>query len=189
MSRLVPGTRPAPAAPAGPPDPAVLPVPPDPPGAVAGGALSGPERAAWTSLRGLGRLLVEHVERDLLDHAGIPLTYFEILAVLAGRPGTPLRMGALADEAGWSRSRLAHAVARLEERGWVRRTRSRGDRRGVAVAVTRSGCAFVEQVRGRHDRAVRAVLVDALTPEQLDALGALAGAVAAHAGALQPRDR
>ena len=66
-------------------------------------------------------------------------------------------MSELAEAARSSRSRLSHAVARLEERGWVRRLNCPTDRRGQLAQLTDEGFAVVEAAAPGHVEAVREV--------------------------------
>jgi DNA-binding MarR family transcriptional regulator len=79
-------------------------------------------------------------------------------------------MSELARTANQSQSRLSHTVARLEERGWVRRERATEDRRGNTAVLTDAGWDVVQQVAPGHVAAVRAGLFAALSPAQTEAL-------------------
>src|ERR1700749_2793556 len=87
------------------------------------------ERRTWLGWGFSTRLLWEGFERDLQQQAGIPYGYYEILVMLSETPSRSRRMSELADATQSSRSRLSHAVARLEELGWVRREAGEGGRR------------------------------------------------------------
>jgi DNA-binding MarR family transcriptional regulator len=54
--------------------------------------------------------------------------------------------------------------------GWVTRCSVEGDRRGTLARLTDAGWAALEEAAPGHAAEVRAVLFDALTPGQLDAL-------------------
>ena len=79
------------------------------------------ERQTWLSWVFTTRLLWEELDRDLQREAGLPFGYYEILVMLSEAPERTLRMSELADATQSSRSRLSHAITRLEEFGWVRR--------------------------------------------------------------------
>ena len=57
------------------------------------------------------------------------------------------RMSDLARRANQSQSRLSHTVARLEDRGWVRRERSADDGRGNLAVLTDAGWDIVRRWR------------------------------------------
>src|SRR5919205_2941064 len=83
--------------------------------------LDADEQKAWRAWLYSTLLLQDRLDRELTRETGISHAYYEILVQLSEAPGRSLRMSQLADRSLSSRSRLSHAVARLEERGWVRR--------------------------------------------------------------------
>src|SRR3712207_3375471 len=83
--------------------------------------LDAEEQKAWRAWLYSTQLLTERLNAELQHDTGIPHAYYEILVQLSEAPGRMLRMSELADRCLSSRSRLSHAVSRLEERGWIRR--------------------------------------------------------------------
>ena len=68
-------------------------------------------------------------------------------------------MSQLAEASTSSKSRLSHAVARLEERGWVQRLDCETDRRGQVARLTEAGFAALEAAAPSHVEQVRQVAV------------------------------
>lgn len=131
--------------------------------------LSHEEQLAWRAyLRG-SRLLDKALDDDLRDVC--QLTEYELISMLSEAPGQRMRMSHLADGIVQSRSRVTHTTKRLEDRGWVRRERSAEDGRGVEILLTDEGRAAIAELAPRHVGSVRRHLVDALTHDQLVALG------------------
>ena len=124
------------------------------------------ERETWLSWVFTTRLLWEELERDLQREAGVPFGYYEILVMLSEAPGRTLRMSELADATQSSRSRLSHAITRLEEFGWVRRDSCETDRRGALAVLTDEGFAALAAAAPDHVESVRTHLFDQLSPEQ-----------------------
>jgi DNA-binding MarR family transcriptional regulator len=124
-------------------------------------------RAWLTAAELVPRVLDAQLQRD----AGISHAAYVVLAMLSESPGRSRRMSDLARRANQSQSRLSHTVARLEERGWVRRERSPEDGRGNVAVLTGTGWDVVRSVAPGHVEAVRAALFDPLTEEQTRALG------------------
>ena len=79
-------------------------------------------------------------------------------------------MTQLAEASTSSKSRLSHAVARLEERGWVERPDCPTDRRGQIARLTDAGFAALDAAAPGHVEQVRRSLFDRLTPEQVEQL-------------------
>lgn len=133
--------------------------------------LSAEEQAAWRPFIDGVRALMDVLDRQLQADNNLPHSYFEVLIPLSEADCRTLRMSELAQATRSSRSRLSHAVARLEERGWVRRLTCPTDRRGQLAQLTDAGFAVVEAAAPGHVAAVRRYLIDRLDPEQLTALG------------------
>jgi DNA-binding MarR family transcriptional regulator len=144
--------------------------------------LTAEEQRAWRAYVDANRLLVDAIDDELQRDAGIPYTYYEILVRLSEAPERRLRMSELADRATASRSRMSHAVARLEAMGWVRRDECPSDRRGQVAVLTDDGFAALEAAAPGHVDCVREALFDQLTPEQVRALREIGEAVVRHLG-------
>src|SRR5436190_2855971 len=128
------------------------------------------ERRTWLSWLLSSRLLWDELERDLQRDAGMPFGYYDILVTLSESSERTRRMSELADATQSSRSRLSHAVARLEELGWVRRESCDTDRRGQLAVLTDDGFAALQAAAPMHVESVRRHLFDQLSAEQLLAL-------------------
>jgi DNA-binding MarR family transcriptional regulator len=133
--------------------------------------LSPAEQETWRAFLAGTRLLYEELERELQQDAGIPVTYYEILVTLSEAPDRTVRMRDLAELTRSSKSRLSHAVSRLEEAGWVERASCATDRRGALAHLTDKGFAALEAAAPGHATAVRRYVFDRITPEQSDELG------------------
>jgi len=141
------------------------------------------EQQTWRAFLAATQLLHQQVEHDLQEDAGIPHSYYEVLVRLSEAPERTMRMSDLADSSQSSRSRLSHAVARLEELGWVRRESCPTDRRGSFAVLTDEGFAALDAAAHGHVRSVRRHLFDRLTPAQVAQLRKICDALVAH---LQP---
>ncbi|WP_084956236.1 MarR family transcriptional regulator [Thermoactinospora rubra] len=139
--------------------------------------LSADEQRTWRNFLAATQLIDEALDRQLQRDAGMPHTYYMILVALSEAPGRSMRMSELASRAQSSQSRLSHAVARLEERGWVRRERCPSDRRGNVAVLTGEGFRALAEAAPGHVEQVRRSLFDALTPEQVRALDEICVAV------------
>jgi DNA-binding MarR family transcriptional regulator len=133
--------------------------------------LTAEEQHAWRSFIEGFRSLVDVLDRALHADSGLSHAYFEVLIPLSEHPHRSMRMSELADVTRSSRSRLSHAIARLEERGWVRRTNCETDKRGQVAELTDEGFAVVEAAAPAHVESVRRYLIDRLTHEQLVVMG------------------
>jgi DNA-binding MarR family transcriptional regulator len=139
--------------------------------------LSDEEQRVWREFGAATAMLQAHLESQLQHEAGMPHTYYEVLVALSEAPGRSLRMSELADARRSSRSRLSHAVARLEANGWVRREACPTDKRGAWAVLTPIGFAALAAAAPGHVDAVRECLFDPLTPEQVAQLGEIMSAI------------
>jgi DNA-binding MarR family transcriptional regulator len=146
--------------------------------------LDAEEQKAWRAWLYSSLLLQDRLDRELTHQAGIPHAYYEILVQLSEAPGRMLRMSQLAERSLSSRSRLSHAVSRLEERGWVRRQVCEDDGRGQLAVLTDEGFAALETAAPVHVEGVRSHLFDQLSPEQVAAMRDIGETLLAH---LTPR--
>lgn len=140
--------------------------------------LSADEQSTWRAFLAMQKLIRETLERQLQHDAGMPMTYYIILAMLSEAPDRTLRMTELAETAGTSQSQLSHAATRLEEAGWIERRRCPVDKRGYLAVLTDSGFETLTAVAPGHVASVRSVLFDVLSAEQVGQLRAIADAVA-----------
>lgn len=128
------------------------------------------EQRAWREFLWATRLLFEALDRQLQRDSGMPHTYYVILAMLSEAPERTLTMGQLAEVVRSSPSRLSHAVARLEEHGWVRRSKHPSDRRTTLAHLTEEGFEVLAAAAPGHVEEVRRLLFDRLTRDQLRVL-------------------
>jgi DNA-binding MarR family transcriptional regulator len=131
------------------------------------------EQRAWRAYLESTKVLFDALDRQLQREADMPHAYFEILVRLSEAEGRSLRMSELADLTLSSRSRLSHAVARLEERGWVERENVATDRRGQLARLTDAGFAVLTQAAPGHVESVRGYVIDVLSTDQLRQLTAI----------------
>jgi DNA-binding MarR family transcriptional regulator len=128
--------------------------------------LDAEESHAWRALAKTLVRLPAALDAQLRRDAGISHFEFGVLALLSEAPGRTLRMSELAMGAGSSLPRLSQVVARLEQRGWVRRTPDPADGRYTLATLTGQGQAKVTQAAPGHVQEVRRLVFDPLTKAQ-----------------------
>ncbi|WP_405798243.1 MarR family winged helix-turn-helix transcriptional regulator [Streptomyces sp. NBC_01506] len=133
--------------------------------------LDAEEQGVWQAYLQATTLLEDHLDRRLQRDAGMPHLYYALLVHLARAPQRRLRMTQLARNAKITRSRLSHAVARLEKDGWVRREDCPSDKRGQNAILTDEGDEVLRRSAPDHVAAVRQAMFDRLSPEQVTQLG------------------
>jgi DNA-binding MarR family transcriptional regulator len=138
------------------------------------------EQRAWRAFIAAQRVVNSRIEQQMQRDAGIPHTYYEILVRLADSQYGRLRMSELAVATLGSRSRLSHAVSRLEQCGWVRREGIETDRRGQVAIITEQGRQKLTDTAPGHVETVRQAVFDALSPEQIAQLHDICGTLVRH---------
>ena len=121
---------------------------------------------AWTSFLRAHATLMRRLDTDLERETGLLLADFDVLAQLAAAHGM-LRMTELADRALISRSGMSRRVARLADKGLVRRDKADSDARGVVVALTEAGIARLTETAPVHARGISKLFVAQLDDQEL----------------------
>jgi len=111
-----------------------------------GGGLDQDRAAAWRGLITANALVLEKIERALVEAGLPPLGWYDVLLELSGAPAGRLRMHELARAVVLSRSGLTRLVDRLEGAGLLRREPDPADRRGSYAAITDEGRAMLRRM-------------------------------------------
>lgn len=132
--------------------------------------LNDEEKRAWNAFMSTHALLYQRLDQQLKRDAGLSHLQYEILARLSGAPERELRMSELACSVQNSKSGLTYQIGQLEQAGLVDRRNCRSDVRAVYARLTDDGMALLERAAPGHVALVRELLIDVLTPGQLQAL-------------------
>jgi DNA-binding MarR family transcriptional regulator len=117
--------------------------------------------------------LGQHLQRD----SGLSPADYEILVILSESPRGRMRAFEIGQATRWEKSRLSHHLSRMVQRGLVERQVCSADTRYADIVLTQAGRTAIEQAAELHVAHVRRYFIDALTPEQLDALDAICDAI------------
>ncbi|MFD9287124.1 MarR family winged helix-turn-helix transcriptional regulator [Streptomyces sp. NPDC060030] len=140
--------------------------------------LTDEEQSVWRAYLHATTLMEDHLDRQLQRDAGMPHTYYGLLVNLSQAPRRRRRMTELAKDAKITRSRLSHAVARLEKNGWVRREECPSDKRGQNAVLTDEGYDMLTRSAPGHVEAVRQAMFARLSPQQVESLGEIMQVIA-----------
>ena len=128
--------------------------------------LDAEETQTWLALAGALIRLPAALDAQLRRDAGISHFEYQVLALLSEAPDRTLRMSELAMRAEGSQPRLSQVVARMEQRGWVRRAPDPADGRYTLAILTDQGLAKVTEAAPGHVEEVRRLVFDPLTKAQ-----------------------
>ncbi|PSL37097.1 DNA-binding MarR family transcriptional regulator [Labedella gwakjiensis] len=134
---------------------------------------------SWLSFVAVVELLPGALDAQLQADAGISHYEYFLLAQLSEAPDRTLRMTELAGATNATLPRLSHVVKRLEQRGYVERVPCPSDKRATNARLTAEGWEKVVATAPGHVGEVRRRVIDALSPEQLRALGEASAAILA----------
>ncbi|MEU9741247.1 MarR family transcriptional regulator [Micromonospora chersina] len=138
------------------------------------------EQRLWLAFLRMRRAIDVAIDGQLAE-AGLSPADYDVLAPLS-QSGKALRVRDLAAQIGWDRSRIAHQLRRMEQRGLVVRSGSTTDRRGTLVHLTDLGRTAITTAAPGHVETVRRVLFDQLDQHELTQLTTIAERVADAAG-------
>ncbi|MBZ5737156.1 MarR family winged helix-turn-helix transcriptional regulator [Nocardioides mangrovi] len=146
------------------------------------------ELRAYFALMDVAGLLRHKVEQQLRQSADLTYVQFKVLARLGlDSPTGSLRMTELADEVVYSRSGLTYQAGQMEKSGWVERSPSPDDDRGVTLTITESGRQRLARALPGHVDVLRELLFATLSGGDVDTLATLLEPVLVHMRALPPR--
>lgn len=144
---------------------------------MAGEGLNQQQQAAWVRLASVLELLPGALDSQLRRDAELMHFEYFVLAMLSEAPKQTLRMSELAAQTNATLPRLSHVVKRLEGRGLVERLTCPEDARAANARLTAAGRRKVRAAAPGHVDNVRHHVIDALTPDQVRQLGAIAEAI------------
>jgi DNA-binding MarR family transcriptional regulator len=129
--------------------------------------LSSDEEAAWRALASVCVTLPWALECQLRRDADLSFLEYHVLARLSEEPARTMRMSVLAELTHSSLSRLSHLAKRLEAVGLIRREPDPTDGRFTNAILTETGYAKLVATAPAHVERVRALVIDAFTPDEL----------------------
>lgn len=108
-----------------------------------------------------------HFGQQAARAAGIDAQQYQALLAIKGLPrGGKATVGALAEQLQIEHHTAVELSGRLQRHGWIRRARSRADRREVLLQLTRRGERLLENLSLLHRRELRSA-----GPRLIEALG------------------
>ncbi|WP_055556537.1 MarR family winged helix-turn-helix transcriptional regulator [Streptomyces sp. NBRC 110028] len=142
--------------------------------------LTSQQKAAWDSFIHMQEKLIGRLSRRVQADSGMSASDYIVLAKLTETGGGRTRFMDLAKLLEWEKSRMSHQVRRMAKRGLVTKEDCPDDGRGAFIVATAAGCKAIEDAAPLHVEHVRRLFIDALTPEDLDALARISNRVLAH---------
>lgn len=144
-----------------------------------------PEQSrAWLALISTAELLPAALDAQLQRDAD--LTHYEFMLLSALQRGGAMRLSDLAAATNATLPRASKVASRLQQRDLLERAGSTQDRRSVLLKLSRQGRRRLVLATPEHFATAHRLVLDRLTPAQLDAL---ADALEPVVRALDPQQR
>lgn len=131
------------------------------------------EMQQWIAWKRASEAVMASVVSAITAQTGLSSADFSVLTRVVEEGYGSIRQQRLSDDLDWERSRLSRQVARMEDRGLVRRE---GDTAARRITATARGRELVAAAREAHAAAVRHALLDVAAADApfwptVDALG------------------
>ena len=110
---------------------------------------------AWSAFLRAHAKVVAQLERDLREHGGMQLGWYDVLLELNAATDRRMRMQELGEAAVLSRTRVSRIVDELATAGLVRREANPDDRRSAYAVITAEGRRELRRVAPIYLDAVR----------------------------------
>jgi DNA-binding MarR family transcriptional regulator len=131
------------------------------------------EFAAWRGLLRLRETVTRELDARLRSEHRLSLDDYGILITLVGQPDQRQRMSQLGEQRLLTPSGITRAVARLEERGFLRRDPDPADGRAFFATLTEEGVRQLRAAQHTHHAIVRELYLSRLAAREVAQLGML----------------
>ena len=129
--------------------------------------------------------LVDVLDTELQDAAGIPQRWYDVLVHLEESPDG-IAMTELADQILYSKSGFTRLIDRMEEAALVSRVRPQNDRRSILVTITDQGTQTMQDARRHHRDGIDRHFSRHLTDTDTKALTRALEKISTHTRPLRP---
>lgn len=133
------------------------------------------ELRAWRTVTQMVELLRARIEQQIQATSGLSMADYTVLAVLSEAPDGMMRLYELGRVIDWEKSRMHHHMTRMCNRGLI--ARQRCGSRGMYAVITAKGLAAIKEAAPSHSQEVRRLIIDPLTPDELDHFADIAAKV------------
>jgi DNA-binding MarR family transcriptional regulator len=133
--------------------------------------------AAWSAFLGSYAIVRDHLERELEEARGMPLSWYEVLVRLSEAPDGAIRMQQLARGVFLSKSGLTQVATRMEAAGLITREPCPSDRRGINAVITNQGRRAARRAAVIHLAGIQSHFGRHLDDAELEAVAAAMGKV------------
>jgi len=148
--------------------------------------LGEPQQRSWRAYVRMQGRLAAALNRQLQTDSELSLADFDVLVALTDVADGRVRVFELGLLLQWEKSRLSHHLSRMARRGLIARQECCDDGRGAFAVLTDAGRRAIEAAAPSHVDAVKRLVFDGLTPDQVAALGEVCEHVLSRLAAQDP---
>jgi DNA-binding MarR family transcriptional regulator len=141
---------------------------------------------AWRAFHKIGTSLLPHLGRQITNHSGISGTEYVVLVALSELTVPSVNLNRLAQGLGWEISRMSHQISRMEETGFVKKSRNTDDSRCFDVSITAKGRKMAEAAIPLQSKEINHCFSEVLTQAQMKSLIEISEAITNHMKAHHP---
>ena len=135
---------------------------------------------AWRAFHKIGTSLLPHLGRQITNHSGISSPEYVVLVALTELSVTSVNLNRLATGLGWEISRMSHQISRMEEAGFVKKTKNLVDSRCFDVSITTKGRKIAEAAIPLQSIEINHCFSEVLTQAQMKSLIEISEVISAH---------
>ena len=135
---------------------------------------------AWRAFHKIGTSLLPHLGRKITNHSGISGTEYVVLVALSELTVPSVNLNRLAQGLGWEISRMSHQISRMEETGFVKKSRNTDDSRCFDVSITAKGRKMAEAAIPLQSKEINHCFSEVLTQAQMKSLIEISEAISNH---------
>ena len=135
---------------------------------------------AWRAFHKIGTSLLPHLGRQITNHSGISGAEYVVLVALSELTVPSVNLNRLAQGLGWEISRMSHQISRMEEIGFVKKSRNTDDSRCFDVSITAKGRKMAEAAIPLQSKEINHCFSEVLTQAQMKSLIEISEAISNH---------
>ena len=135
---------------------------------------------AWRAFHKIGTSLLPHLGRQITNHSGISGTEYVVLVALSELTVPSVNLNRLAQGLGWEISRMSHQISRMEETGFVKKSRNTDDSRCFDVSITAKGRKMAEAAIPLQSKEINHCFSEVLTQAQMKSLIEISEVISNH---------
>lgn len=135
---------------------------------------------AWRAFHKIGTSLLPHLGRQITNHSGITGAEYIVLVALSELRVPNVNLNRLAQGLGWEISRMSHQISRMEESGYVKKSKNVDDSRCFDVTITAKGRQLAESAIPLQSKEINHCFSNILTKHQMETLIEISEVISSH---------